>query len=309
MKTLLILLASIVVIIIILSYLLTNSSSNEKFSVYVDKLTKDYTPKIVNSILDNIKDYKITDTKKGSDLCIEHILSHKAPLGKINIVISGESNTLNNSVNLHIGTLLNQNSIYNIYYPQLFSSLSNENRKSIDNKDYMSNKTKFCAYMYSYDVDIRVKYFDLISSYKRVDALGKSKKNTEIPDTRNTHNDNETYNDIAKNIYKNYKFVIAMENIMKPGYSTEKLINPIIANSIPIYWGDSEIFKYINKERVIYIPDFTDEQLLETIKRIDNNESLYNKIISQSIYVNNNTPEIVDKKLYEEIKEKMKLIL
>ena len=38
-----------------------------------------------------------------------------------------------------------------------------------------------------------------------------------------------------------YKFVIAFENGLSPGYNTEKLTHAMEADSMPIYWGDPEI--------------------------------------------------------------------
>ena len=92
-----------------------------------------------------------------------------------------------------------------------------------------------------------------------------------------------------------------MENSLARGYSTEKLINPIIANSIPIYWGDSSIFKYINKARVIYIPDYaTDEELLEHIIFLNENPDEYNKVLNEEVYLQ--TPEDVWEKYANEIR-------
>ncbi len=34
----------------------------------------------------------------------------------------------------------------------------------------------------------------------------------------------------------NYKFVITFENSARPSYVTEKIVNPKLAHSIPIYW-------------------------------------------------------------------------
>lgn len=108
--------------------------------------------------------------------------------------------------------------------------------------------------------------------------------------TKRINNMNITYLDEAVEIYKKYKFVISIENKLDYGYNTEKLINPIIAGSIPIYWGDPEIFYYINKKRVIYALDFKSyEALLKKIIEIDNDDELYQEIINEDVYIK--TPE------------------
>ena len=53
-----------------------------------------------------------------------------------------------------------------------------------------------------------------------------------------------------------YKFILAIENTIKDYYFTEKIINPILANSIPIYYGSETAFEIINKDRVIYFNDY-----------------------------------------------------
>ena len=37
---------------------------------------------------------------------------------------------------------------------------------------------------------------------------------------------------------RSYKFTLAVENEIWPGYQTEKLIHPMLVNSIAIYVGD-----------------------------------------------------------------------
>ena len=94
---------------------------------------------------------------------------------------------------------------------------------------------------------------------------------------------------------------------MLEGYTTEKLINPLIANSLPIYWGDSKIFQYINKKRIIYIPDFSsDNELLEHIKYLDTHDDKYNEIVSENIYVD---PDFTIEKFNIEIKNTISEIL
>lgn len=175
-----------------------------------------------------------------------------------------------------------------VYYPLAFYSVF-EHRKSCDPKDYNCDKTKFCAYMYSRSNEHRIRIFNLLNSYQRVDSLGKCCNNTDIsvnnPNTREEYSDKQTYNDIAVELYSKYKFVTAMENTMLSGYSTEKLINPLIANSIPIYWGDSYILKYINIKRIIYLPHYTDAELIERIDELNSNSVKYNQVIAEPWFV------------------------
>ena len=279
--------------------------------VYIDGLSNEYTPHIVKYILNSIPGYKRVDNKNDADMYVYHINSYDYTEGKINIVISGEPDDINDKVDLYIGPVIKDSgNIKSIYYPQMYSSLI-EHKKSVNKDDYKTkNKTKFCAYMYRQKHNHRIKYFELLSKYQKVDALGDCCKNTDIPTSRHISNEKETYNDIAVDLYKDYKFVLAIENTDKPGYFTEKMNNPLIANSIPMYWGNEKVFDYINKKRVIYIPDYTEEELINTIKRIDNDDDEYNKIINEPLYVDESkNPENIEKNLESRIKQQINNIL
>jgi hypothetical protein len=41
---------------------------------------------------------------------------------------------------------------------------------------------------------------------------------------------------------KDYKFTIAFENSAVPGYTSEKLLEPILVKSIPVYFGNPLVY-------------------------------------------------------------------
>lgn len=218
----------------------------------------------------------------------------------INIVISGESNSTKHKYDISIATVKNFNSYYNIYLPGLYVSLK-EHKCSIKSNDYNKKKTKFCAYMYSAHHEHRAHFFYLFNNYKHVDALGQSCKNIEINTDRTKYNQDMTYLDEAVQLYSDYKFVLALENKMVEGFVTEKIINPLIANCIPIYWGPDNVFEFINKDRFIYAIDYDDSDLMKRIKEIDENENLFNEIINKPIYCTDKDPETIFAQFKEEI--------
>jgi hypothetical protein len=146
-----------------------------------------------------------------------------------------------------------------------------------------TKQKKFCAFMYSncgdaMDSAVRIAFFKILSKYKRVDAIGGCMNNMgrqeeAIKERYNliTRGTGTGFYDIAVARYREYKFVITFENSQHPGYITEKLINPILAGSIPIYWGvrclyfhlhlscsqpivylqAPDVAKYVNTERMI----------------------------------------------------------
>jgi hypothetical protein len=53
-----------------------------------------------------------------------------------------------------------------------------------------------------------------------------------------------------------YKFTIAFENFSYRGYNTEKLTDPLLAGSVPIYLGNPEITKHFNPACFINAHDY-----------------------------------------------------
>ena len=186
-----------------------------------------------------------------------HVLEARAAHfnpGAVSIVVSGESWQLDRQVDLLIAPVLSGNARAHIHYPHLYASLQ-ERRQQFDGA--AGAHDKFCAFMYSAECAHRNKIFDELDAVRPVDALGAQRnKSGQTSFTRAVYGADETYNDIAVRTYLDYKFVLAVENSWVPGYFTEKLINPILAGAVPVYWGHPSAFDYINKARVIYVPDF-----------------------------------------------------
>lgn len=51
----------------------------------------------------------------------------------------------------------------------------------------------------------------------------------------------DLYNEELLKFISRYKFVIAFENAECKDYITEKLWRPLIAGSVPIYWGSPTV--------------------------------------------------------------------
>lgn len=71
-----------------------------------------------------------------------------------------------------------------------------------------------------------------------------------------------------KTYLSQYKYVITMENSEAPHYLTEKILQGLQSQIIPIYWGASEVSQYINKERFIQLKDGGDEEIRNVIEQM-----------------------------------------
>ena len=141
-------------------------------------------------------------------------------------------------------------------------------------------KTKFCNFIYSNcdpnreGTKLRHQFFNELSKYKKVDSGGGCLNNMgqrvehKIP------------------FMSEYKFSIAMENSNQfngvYGYTTEKIFEPMLANSIPIYWGNPEISKEFNTKSFINFHDYnTIDDVINKIIELDNNDKLYEEYLQQ----------------------------
>ena len=148
-------------------------------------------------------------------------------------------------------------------------------------------KTKFCAAVisnYHNYTSFRLEFIKQLNKYKHVDMGG------------GYLNDfGEKVKDKIK-FLSSYKFSISMENSNGDGYLSEKIIDSLIAGTIPIYYGDYIIDEYINPKVYILIKGEKDIQdKIEYIKKIDNDEKLYNSILNEKIFINDNYTNIISK--------------
>ena len=68
------------------------------------------------------------------------------------------------------------------------------------------------------------------------------------------------------------------------GYTTEKIFEPMIAQSIPIYWGNPRIGEDFNEKSFI---NCNKVDILEYLKKIESEKSMIQDIC-ENYYVNNN---------------------
>ncbi len=58
--------------------------------------------------------------------------------------------------------------------------------------------------------------------------------------------------DFAVSTFERFKFVVAFENTLQPGYITEKILGGILAGAIPIFFGFAGVDLLLNPRRYIH---------------------------------------------------------
>lgn len=145
---------------------------------------------------------------------------------------------------------------------------------------------KFCNFIFTNGMaeSIRKDFFYELSKYKKVDSIGKYLKNVEYTLGRSRQDKYE--------IQKMYKFSIAFENTYTPGYTTEKIYDAFVTGTIPIYWGNPKIGEELNEKSFINCHQYNNlQEVIDVIKKIDNDDELYIKYTKEPIFKNNIFPE------------------
>lgn len=142
--------------------------------------------------------------------------------------------------------------------------------QELDYSEELCNR-KFCNFVYSNNAadPIRNKFFEELSRIKHVDSGGGVMNNIGGPV------------DNKLEFISNYKFTIAFENSVYPGYTTEKLVEPMICKSLPIYFGNPMVDRDFNPEAFVWVKNESDiKRAIEETMYLDGDNKAYMKKLS-----------------------------
>jgi hypothetical protein len=153
----------------------------------------------------------------------------------------------------------------------------------------MAAKQHFCSFvigkMHPSEKEKRVRFFHRLSRYKKVHSAGLALNNMgfHVP----------LVGGAKTEFLKAYKFNIAFENASVPGYTTEKLVEPMAARCLPIYWGNPRIGEEFNTAGFLNYADFKDEEaLVNEIIALDQDNGRYLERLKQPNFRNNEPNEV-----------------
>lgn len=142
-------------------------------------------------------------------------------------------------------------------------------------KEDLLKKENFCSFVYSNYLadDRRKELLDKINLYKKVNSGGKYMNNI----------GGAVENKLEFEL--THKFSMAIENSCREGYTTDRILNSLYANTIPIYWGNPAIGKEFNTKRFINCHEYESfDAVVERIKEIDKNDELYLQIVNEPVF-------------------------
>lgn len=151
------------------------------------------------------------------------------------------------------------------YYSQVYQR-GREAVKFSLTPDELLNR-KFCNFVYSNNncaSPYRERIFKELSKYKRIDSGGNFLNNIggRVKD---------------KLLFqREYKFSLAIENSSVRGYTTEKIYDPFLARSLPVYWGNPNISSDYRPNSFVNLMQFSSvEEAVEEVIRLDKDDAAY----------------------------------
>jgi hypothetical protein len=235
-----------------------------------------------------LKNFQITKDLKKANVLFESLFGStlvNVKKWKYKIHYSGESYAYNNSnYDIILKSEITKNNIVDL--PLFVYYMYNNNL--IDNlifRNITQIPTKFCCFIVSNPkCQIRNFVFQELNKYKRVDSFGKFANNVGYVLQHNYWS--KEYIDFIKQ----YKFIICFENSKTETYITEKIINPLIAGIIPVYWGTHHIKNIFNTNSLLFLENENQQEinnLIEKIKQLDNDDAKYIEFVNQPVFTNN----------------------
>lgn len=145
---------------------------------------------------------------------------------------------------------------------------------------------KFCAFVYgnatvgvnqwgNYQdgVEKRLRMFHSLNKIKEVDSVGSALNNQGV----------QVQGKQKIDYIRNCKFTFAIENSSYPGYVTEKIIEPMFAHSIPIYWGSPRI-KEDFQGGYVDLHQMDEKDGIEYLIELDAKPALYEELYFQNYF-------------------------
>lgn len=178
-----------------------------------------------------------------------------------------------------------------VYYQWHYDFLLRDSllQHEITNRPDSLVNRKFCNFVYSNNVNsdpVRDLFFTELSKYRKVDSGGRHLNNIGGP-----------VKDKLQFI-KDYKFTIAFENSSVPGYTTEKLLEPIIAGSLPVYYGNPLLFLDFEPESFVFVKNRADiDRAIDEIISLDKNDEKYMEMLERNKFRIDNNLVVWENKL------------
>lgn len=180
---------------------------------------------------------------------------------------------------------------YRFYEHDLtLDSLQNRAHNKAPTPGNIKYNRRFCNFVYSNPFAFRREFAHTLSAYRLVDFGGKV--DTNIPDHERAEITPSLLGSAGlkqKTDWLNkYKFTITFENSSTEGYTTEKILDAFVGNSVPLYWGNLRIKQdgFNPKAFLNYFDSLRNEIFIQRIKEVDESPQQYLDMVSEPVFLN-----------------------
>ena len=166
-----------------------------------------------------------------------------------------------------------------------------EHRRTRSPREEAERKTGFCNFIYSNaSADpYRRRLFEALCAYKKVDSAGTLLNNTGFTRGSPSLASDATEEKLA--FQRTYKFTLAVENSFGVGYTTEKLIHALAADTVPIYWGNPAVGREFNEKRLINCHAYgAIEAVVDRVRELDSDPVKYREVLAQPFFPDDQVP-------------------
>tara|TARA_Y100000768_G_C23990747_1_gene692556 strand:- start:1374 stop:2249 length:876 start_codon:yes stop_codon:yes gene_type:complete len=183
----------------------------------------------------------------------------------------------------------------------------NDFLNTLENRQINIVPSQFCSFIVSNPkCETRNKMFHMLNKYKKVNSAGRYLNNIgrNLPGTWSSLNHLKFINQ--------HKFMICFENTKMETYSTEKIVNAYLGNTIPIYWASENIKNIFNEDSMLFLEDETEESFNKLIKKIielDTNDEKYMEFINRPVFNEKNKEYWKEHYILEKLGEKIDKLL
>lgn len=161
-------------------------------------------------------------------------------------------------------------------------------------REFLNQKSFFANMVAGHDSEhnYRSIFFEKLNAYKRVESAGTLLNN--MPDGMRVN----WLDDSKTNFQRRSKFTICFESTAHEGFITEKITDAFFADTIPIYYGSSNVKEIFNPEAFIHVADYESfDAVVEKIRELDQDDEKYLAMMRQPILLDPDLPQRMDEEL------------
>ncbi len=147
----------------------------------------------------------------------------------------------------------------------------------------LAGKDGFCNFIYTNGDGhpLRDRFFHALNAEEAVESFGAHLRNSDRPIGAAYQGD---WTRPKVEAQRHFKFSIAFENSASPGYTTEKLVHALAADTIPIYWGDPEVGRVFNPERFIDMNRLSIEEGVARVLALHRDDAAWLEMVNRPFF-------------------------